>query len=93
MAGQLATNAQKVAFGGEDTGEPSALQMGSGEFASGNFGKASYQHTAFYIDTKVVSQWATLSSQTSDTACYTTDIGSSTGNWGVYIFLGGPKCH
>ncbi|HST25682.1 MAG TPA: neprosin family prolyl endopeptidase [Gaiellaceae bacterium] len=91
--GQLATNAQKVAFGGEDTGKPSALQMGSGEFASGNFGKSAYQHTAFYIDTKIVSQWTTLSSETSDTTCYTTDIGSSSGSWGVYLFLGGPKCH
>lgn len=91
--GQLATNAQKVAFGGEDTGKPTALQMGSGAFASGAFGNAAYQHTAFYIDTKVVSQWATLSAEVTDTKCYTADIGASSGSWGRYLFFGGPRCH
>ncbi len=91
--GKLADNAEKVAYGGEDSGTPSALQMGSGEFASGGFGKSAYQHTAFYIDTKVVSQWASLSSEVTDTKCYTADIGASSGSWGVYLFFGGPKCH
>lgn len=91
--GQLATNAQKIAYGGEDTGQPSALQMGSGEFASASFARAAYQHTAFYIDTNVVSQWASLSAEVTDTKCYTGDIGASSGIWGVYLFLGGPKCH
>jgi hypothetical protein len=91
--GQLATNAQKIAFGGEDTGQPSAMQMGSGQFASGGFGSAAYQNTAFYIDTNVVSQWASLSSEVTDTHCYTTNIGASSGSWGEYLFFGGPSCH
>jgi hypothetical protein len=90
--GQLASNAQKVAYGGEDTGKPNALQMGSGAFASGGFGQAAYQHTAFYIDTKVVSQWAKLSPYVPDPKCYTADIGASAGTWGVYLFFGGPRC-
>jgi hypothetical protein len=91
--GQLATNAQKIAFGGEDTGQPSALQMGSGQFAAGSFASAAYQNTAFYIDTSVVSQWANLSSEVTDTHCYTADIGASSGSWGEYLFFGGPSCH
>jgi hypothetical protein len=90
--GQLATNAQKIAFGGEDSGKPSALQMGSGDFAATGFAKAAYQNTAFYIDTKVISQWASLSSEVTDTTCYTNDIGASSGSWGVYLFFGGPSC-
>jgi hypothetical protein len=91
--GQLATNAQKIAFGGEDTGQPSAKQMGSGQFASGGFASAAYQNTLFYIDTNVVSQWANLSSEVTDTHCYTTDLGASSGSWGEYLFFGGPSCH
>lgn len=91
--GKLATNAEKIAYGGEDSGEPSALQMGSGDFASGAFAKSAYQNTAFYIDTKVVSQWADLDDEVTDTKCYTADIGASSGRWGIYLFFGGPKCH
>ena len=92
-AGQLANNAEKVAYGGEDSGKPTALQMGSGAFAATGFANAAYQHTAFYIDTKVVSQWAALSAEVTDTSCYTADIGASSGPWGVFLFFGGPSCH
>jgi hypothetical protein len=91
--GQLATNAQKIAFGGEDTGAPTALQMGSGAFATTGFANAAYQNTVFYIDTNVVSQWANLTSEVTDTSCYTGNLGASSGSWGVYLFLGGPRCH
>jgi hypothetical protein len=91
--GQLASNAQKIAGGGEDSGTPTALQMGSGATAAGGFAKAAYLNTLFYIDTKVVSRWTSLSSEITDTNCYTGDIGASTGSWGAYLFFGGPRCH
>lgn len=90
--GQLATNATKIGYGGEDTGAPSALQMGSGAFAADGFGRAAYQHTAFYIDRAGTSQWATLTKGVTDTTCYTADIGAAAKPWGVFLFFGGPRC-
>jgi len=90
--GGLATRAKKIAFGGEDTGKPSALEMGSGRKANEGWQKAAFQNMIFYIDTNVVSQWAKLDKYESNPDCYTADIHNITGNWGTYIFFGGPKC-
>jgi len=91
--GQLTRFATKVAFGGEDTGVPSALQMGSGAAPTAGFGRAAFQKTIFYIDTSVVSRWATLTAQEiPGPPCYTTSLGSG-GNWGVWLYFGGPRCN
>jgi hypothetical protein len=91
--GKLATQAEKVAFGGEDTGEPSAKQMGSGATADKHFSKAAFQNTIFYIDTQVVSQWANLSEEEPDPKCYTAEINNIFGSWGTYLYFGGPSCN
>src|SRR5215831_13416008 len=39
----------------------------------------------------VVSQWAKLDKYESNPDCYTADVHNITGNWGTYIFFGGPK--
>lgn len=58
-AARAADYLNRPACGGEDSGKLSALKMGSGDFAAGAFAKSAYQHAAFDIDTKVVSQWLT----------------------------------
>src|SRR4051794_2273327 len=40
----LATKATKIAFGGADTGKPSALEMGSGRKANDGWQRAAYQN-------------------------------------------------
>jgi Neprosin len=91
--GGLATKATKIAFGGEDTGKPSALEMGSGRKAAEGWQKAAYQNMIFYIDTNTTSQWAKLDKYESNPDCYTADVHNIFGNWGTYIFFGGPKCN
>jgi neprosin-like protein len=91
--GKLSVQAEKVAFGGEDTGSDSAKQMGSGDKSDQHFAKAAYQNTVFYIDTHVVSQWATLSKEEPDPTCYTAEINNITGAWGTYLYFGGPSCN
>ena len=90
--GALAAKATKIAFGGEDTGKPSALEMGSGRKASEGWQKAAYQNMIFYIDTNTTSQWATLDKYESNPDCYTADVHNIFGSWGTYLFFGGPKC-
>ncbi len=90
--GGLASKATKIAFGGEDTGKPSALEMGSGRKASEGWQKAAYQNMIFYIDMNTTSQWAQLDKYESNPECYTADVHNIYGNWGTYLFFGGPKC-
>jgi hypothetical protein len=90
--GALASRASKVAFAGEASTVPSALQIGSGKFASEGWQKAAFVKSAFYIDTSGTSQWANLSPQEVVHECYTTDIHNIFGDWGTYLFFGGPKC-
>ena len=91
-SGTLSTNATKIAFGGEDTEVPSALEIGSGRVASEGWQKAAFQNFIFYIDKATTSQWASLTKQEIVSDCYTTDIHNIFGNWGSYLFFGGPKC-
>ena len=80
--GTLATKATKIAFGGEDTGQLSAKQMGSGQKANAGWQKPAYQNMIFYIDTNTTSQWANLDKYESNPDCYTTDLHDIYGNWG-----------
>jgi hypothetical protein len=92
-AGQLARNGTRVVFGGEDTGDPAALQMGSGALAAQGFGEAAFQKTIFYIDMSLVGRWAALTSiEIPGPPCYTTSLGSG-GAWGTWLYFGGPSCH
>lgn len=90
--GSLAARGEKIAFGGEDSSAPDALQMGSGEKASAGWQKAAFQNKIFYIDTKIVSQWTSLNPQEIVHDCYTADIHNIAGSWGTYLYFGGPKC-
>jgi hypothetical protein len=91
--GYLSRQANKIAFGGEDTGKPSAKQMGSGSLAANGWTKAAFQKSVFYIDTNVVSQWNNLTKYESDPSCYTADIHNIYGSWGTHLYFGGPSCH
>ncbi len=91
--GTLASNATKIAFGGEDTGDASAKQMGGGSLAADGWQKAAFENFAFYIDTSTVSQWANLTKYESNPDCYTATINNIYGSWGTYLYFGGPKCN
>lgn len=92
-SGVMATKAEKVAFGGEDTGKPSAKQMGSGEKSNVGWQRAAYQNRIFYIDMRTTSQWANLTEYEPNPDCYTADINNIFGSWGTYLFFGGPSCN
>lgn len=91
--GQLASKATKIAYGGEDTGQQSAKQMGSGKKADQGWQKAAFQNMVFYIDTSSVSQWASLNKDESNPDCYTADIHNIYGDWGTFLYFGGPSCN
>lgn len=76
--------------------------MGSGELASQGWQHAAYQNTIFYIsrdENDGVGVWGDLTAHDEAfTSCYTINLtpASSGGNWGTYIFFGGPggtTCH
>jgi hypothetical protein len=91
--GFLASKSNKIAWGGEDTGSPSACEMGSGSLPTGGFGRAAYQDTIFYIDTGTVSQWADLTKQEIPSDCYKADISNFSSTRGrTHLYFGGPKC-
>jgi len=94
-SGTLSGNAERITFGGEDTGAPSAKQMGSGAKSGQGWKKAAYQKKIFYINTDHVSQWANLNIDIEQPGpdCYDTDVHNIYGNWGTYLFFGGPKCN
>ncbi len=92
--GAITMFADELEFGGEDTGEPNALQMGSGQFASQGFKKAAYQRDVRY---RPLGESSFLSPELSDNVvtepCYTLNIfNSSTPDWNSYLYFGGPKC-
>lgn len=92
--GEMSRQASIIRWGGEDTGEPSACQMGSGAFPSEGWGKAAFHDTAFYIDTNTVSQWPTLSKIEIPGDCYRIDIHNFSDNrQKTSLFFGGPKCN
>ena len=89
--GLLRNNARKIAFGGEDSGKPTALQMGSGRKAAEGWRRVAYQNRIFYIDTNRISQWAKLDEYESNPDCYTADIHNIDGSWGRYLYFGRPS--
>ena len=92
--GGMATQASSIGWGGEDTGDPSACQMGSGAFPSEGWGRAAFHDVIFYIDTQTVSQWATLYKVEQPASCYVTDIFNAVDNrQKTYFYFGGPRCN
>jgi hypothetical protein len=93
--GILSRNATSIGWGGEDTGEPSALQMGSGALPNEGWGRAAYHDVVFYIDTNTVSQWPSLAAvEIPVTNCYDTDISNASSNrTKTYFYYGGPTCN
>ncbi|KAL6875704.1 hypothetical protein ACP4OV_013217 [Aristida adscensionis] len=91
----LANSASNVQWGGEVYSSPNAgqtsTQMGSGHFPSEWFGKASYIRNIQVVDSSnylrsagglgLINQWSN---------CYNVQSGSSSNDWGTYIFYGGP---
>lgn len=94
--GQMSKNAQVVKYGGEVASTDSSSktgQMGSGKFANTGWSHAAYQRTIYYIDTGLTSHWTNLSSNQTDSSCYTIDMHNNTsGSWATYFYFGGPKC-
>jgi Arabidopsis proteins of unknown function. len=93
--GILARNATRIGWGGEDSGEPTALQMGSGALPNEGWGRAAYHDVVFYIDTNTVSQWPSLSAvEIPSSNCYDTDISNASANRSkTYLYYGGPRCN
>ncbi len=92
--GAITKAADSLQVGGEATGEPQALQIGSGEFASQGYKKAAYQRDIRY---RPVGEFGFVSPELSTSVvtepCYTLDIfNSSKQDWYSYIYFGGPKC-
>ncbi len=91
--GELARQASIIRWGGEDTGDPTACQMGSGAFPSEGWGRAAYHDVVFYIDPNTVSQWANLSKVETPPDCYLIDIHNASSNGQkTFFYFGGPKC-
>lgn len=92
--GQLSRNADRIGWGGEDTGEPSALQEGSGALPTEGWGKAAYHDVVFYIDTNRTSQWTNLFKIEDPGDCYKTEITNAGANRPkTFFYFGGPSCH
>lgn len=91
--GELSHQASIIRWGGEDTGDPTACQMGSGAFPSESWGRAAHHDMVFYIDTNTVSQWANLLKIETPADCYLTDIHNASSNGQkTFFYFGGPKC-
>nr|CAD1820927.1 unnamed protein product [Ananas comosus var. bracteatus] len=91
----LSDHATMVEWGGEvvnmrPSGEHTATQMGSGQFAETGFGKASYFRNLEIVDTdNSLSAVQTISTLAENTNCY--DIQSfSNSDWGTHFYYGGP---
>ncbi|XP_006654929.1 uncharacterized protein LOC102716972 [Oryza brachyantha] len=85
--------ADTVEWGGEVYSPQINTPMGSGHFPEEGFGKAAYIRTIQVVDSSNtlkapngVGLIAPLPN------CYNIISGSSTNNWGTYIYFGGPGC-
>jgi hypothetical protein len=91
--GPMATCATRVRFGGEvESRLPSWPVMGSGSHASGGYGRAAFQRSAFVNPVSGGGVIANLANAGSTTGpCYTVDItNNSASDWGTFLFFGGP---
>lgn len=91
--GGMSREADSIGWGGEDTGEPTACQMGSGAFPAEGWGRAAFHDVVFYIDTRTVSQWANLYKVEQPGDCYLTEL-HNFAHFGdkTYFYFGGPRC-
>jgi hypothetical protein len=92
--GPLSRRATRVDFGGEVTGGPSSLQMGSGAHAKAGWGRSAFQKEVFYYAEGGVARWARLEPLSETPGCYSLDVRRETGEagWESYFFFGGPQC-
>jgi len=90
--GTLGTGARTASFGGETTSGFSMFPtMGSGRFPTEGFGKAAYQRGIAYNDMAGIAVQARLTAGQVSPACYNSAITNNTsGDWGTYLFFGGP---
>lgn len=93
--GVMSMKADSIGWGGEDTGETHALQMGSGAGPAEGFGRAAYHDVVFYIDTSTVSQWSNLFAvEQPGATCYSTAITNASGKQPkTYFYFGGATCN
>lgn len=65
--------------------------MGSGEFAATGFGHSAYIHNMQYTDPSGNAQFYTAGFGDSDSSRYShVNVANSGGDWGSYVYLGGP---
>jgi hypothetical protein len=90
--GQMSKYATQITFGGEVTGAPATGQMGSGGYAKDNWLGAAFQKEIYYFPTTGGSQWGFFTDPPilTNPDFYTLDLFINFGNWGTYIFFGGP---
>ncbi|CAM0878670.1 unnamed protein product [Alopecurus aequalis] len=90
---QLASSADSVMWGGEVYSPEITTPMGSGHFPEEGFSKASYIRTMQVVDSsnqlKSPNGVGLIATQPD---CYNVTKGASSGNWGTYIYYGGPAC-
>jgi hypothetical protein len=92
--GPLSRQAGRAVFGGEVTGLPTSLEMGSGAAAAQGYPKAAFQKEIFVNPAAGGTHWATLVGQQTNPRCYTLDLhnGSKKKGWDTYFFFGGSHC-
>jgi hypothetical protein len=90
-SGALSSKATKIAFGGETAGDPTSLEMGSGEHASQGLNRAAYQRNISYFPNPTTTQSADLQKYEPNPSCYTARLDRGP-KWGTYLFFGGPGC-
>jgi hypothetical protein len=90
--GQLARYAQAIEFGTESVGTSVWPGEGSGSWSTAGFGSAAYQRNLYYINGSGAGVWDSLTAYDPSPSCYSTSgpYFSSTANWGVYFYEGGP---
>jgi hypothetical protein len=93
--GQMSKSAERATYGGETAGKKNFPPMGSGAFANEGWQRAAFQNTIFYIpknENDGVGVWLDPFEIEPSPDCYTIEItpASRGGNWGTYIFFGGP---
>ncbi|TVY81819.1 hypothetical protein LSUE1_G005099 [Lachnellula suecica] len=95
-AATLSNGGDYLAYYGEIYQEQDAMtttDMGSGEFASLGYGRSAYMHNMEYYDTTTPNANAfgyTSGFGDDDSSRYSHSTVASGGDWGNYIYLGGP---
>ena len=96
---RIRDSASAIDFGGEVYDDVAAYhtftQMGGdGAFASGGYGHAAYQNVLQYATVSggnyFLNQASSLSELEPTPTCYDASYVNSAGNWGAYLYFGGP---